>query len=300
KTFIHNDYIFLWYQSGYDGINAWLDAYHGHDLLFVGEKDSITKKLGSLIFGINIISPNSHSSNVDIHMVGDMGQVTNLDIVNIAVIATKNLGQRPTIFNRYDHPFQRNFNGQIYSIFTMIKMIFTQSIGLSTSVHGSFLQYSVESLTMVFGTRSTKDTFNSIQIIEIILRSVNNMPHRFNRSFYFYLMISLNRFISIQEYMVSIILILSPLILKMISINRKMDTFENMNTLYLTFSLVKKILFAVSSGLIILLFPKILNVSQFLQDNYTVMKNLLFQFTIIVLILTIYIAVNSRYFFIHS
>jgi len=84
--------------------------------------------------------------------------------------------------------------------------------------HGEFLRLGIDSITIKAspssssksrGSEATKVEF--AQRVERMVRSLNTMSEKFNRSFYFYVMLGIDSFVSIEEFLWALILFISPL-----------------------------------------------------------------------------------------
>lgn len=85
--------------------------------------------------------------------------------------------------------------------------------------HGLFYRFSVHAVTLesfaTQGSNPYRHGFQSMgQIVEGIMRSVNNLVERLHQSYYFYLLLNSGRFISIGEYIPTLGLILVILLIK--------------------------------------------------------------------------------------
>lgn len=99
-------------------------------------------------------------------------------------------------------------------------MILTQASTFTNGAHGLFQKRSIQSLTLV--AEEEQDDFDYLKadlnqlgkVIEGVFRSCNNMIERFNRSYWFYLLPSTRRYLSISFYMIPLGLLVLPLLLK--------------------------------------------------------------------------------------
>lgn len=88
--------------------------------------------------------------------------------------------------------------------------------------HGLFHRYGIEALTIECVKKESSSTNQNLpqkilallKIVEGISRSLNNLLERFHQSFFFYVIISSERFISIGDYMPSIGLMAGSLLIK--------------------------------------------------------------------------------------
>lgn len=114
---------------------------------------------------------------------------------------------------------------------------------IPTGNHGLFHRYGIEALTIETVKKETATrNLNQVpkimallRIVEGINRSLNNLLERFHQSFFFYVLISSERFISIGDYMPIIGLMAGSLLIKsfllwIINSNRKSEEAEKDKT----------------------------------------------------------------------
>lgn len=101
----------------------------------------------------------------------------------------------------------------------------SQAITLPTGAHGLFQKFAIQALTLEateYGPNSdTPIPITLLQlgrVVEGIFRSLNNLLEKFNRSYWFYLLPSTRRYVSIGYYMISFGLLAMPLIFKALQI----------------------------------------------------------------------------------
>lgn len=105
----------------------------------------------------------------------------------------------------------------------MLSMILSQATGVPNGNHGLFHRYRVESLTLEAVRRSTHSSqanknnialLSLLKTIEGISRSLNNLLERFHQSYFFYILVANDRFVSIGDYMPCLIGMAAPLFIK--------------------------------------------------------------------------------------
>jgi glycosylphosphatidylinositol transamidase len=103
-------------------------------------------------------------------------------------------------------------------------MAVTQATSLPTGAHGVFQKFGIQALTLQTLDQENDAAYLTITVgqlggvVEGIVRSLNNLLERFNRSFWFYLLPSTRRYVSIGMYMVPFALLLSPLLLRVVQL----------------------------------------------------------------------------------
>ncbi|KAG1714998.1 Glycosylphosphatidylinositol anchor attachment 1 protein [Nymphon striatum] len=105
------------------------------------------------------------------------------------------------------------------SMNTLLLMVMKQASGRPSSGHGLFHRYAIQSLTIETNDRPSQKyssiSYNTVgRVIEGVFRSLNNLLEKFHQSFFFYLLPSIHRYISIGMYMPPFALIAIPILLK--------------------------------------------------------------------------------------
>lgn len=102
-------------------------------------------------------------------------------------------------------------------------MMVSQGTSLATGAHGLFQKFAIQAITLEGierGSRGSESGYVPVTLLQVgrvvegIFRSVNNLLEKFNRSYWFYLLPSTRRYISIGYYMIPFGLMTVPLILK--------------------------------------------------------------------------------------
>ncbi|KAF1843917.1 GPI transamidase-like protein component GAA1 [Cucurbitaria berberidis CBS 394.84] len=199
------DIIFLVSGDSTSGPQAWVDAYHdGHDERFV---ESLKIKSGALQGAVAVdypAGPWGHRYD-KLHVVYDgvNGQLPNLDLFNTAVqIASGQLGIGCVIQRMWTHDDSYKERLQ-----TMLRGMISQGLGHATGPHSSFIPYHVDAVTLVTVGDGWHDEMSLGKTVESLFRSLNNLLEHLHQSFFFYLLLQANRFVSIGTYLPSAMLI---------------------------------------------------------------------------------------------
>ncbi|EFA06039.1 glycosylphosphatidylinositol anchor attachment 1 protein [Tribolium castaneum] len=213
------DIIFLITEHEQLGMQAWLEAYHGVACGNDGTLDhgDIKGRAGAIQAAINLELHETAISQVDIKIEGLNGQLPNLDLFNLAAKMLLKEGVPHTFKNRPNKHLKDPVNDWFYSFQTLLAMISTQATGIPNGNHGLYHRFGIEALTLESTPLKggNKAGFPIVgRIIEGIFRSLNNLLERFHQSFFFYLLPSSERFISIGLYMPAICLIAGALFIK--------------------------------------------------------------------------------------
>ncbi|KEQ80140.1 Glycosylphosphatidylinositol:protein transamidase, GAA1 component [Aureobasidium pullulans EXF-150] len=187
------------------GPHAWVDAYHDtHDTTAV---DALKIKAGALQAAIAIdypAGPWGHRFE-KLHVVYDgiNGQLPNLDLVNTAVnIAQGQLGISCTIQRMWNH--QDSYRERLD---TMLRGMMNQAVGHASGPHSVFMPYHIDAITLQTVGDGWHDEISLGRTVESLFRSVNNLLEHLHQSFFFYLLMQANRFVSIGTYLPSAMLI---------------------------------------------------------------------------------------------
>ncbi|GAB7356334.1 hypothetical protein MBLNU459_g7127t1 [Dothideomycetes sp. NU459] len=187
------------------GPRAWVDAYHDtHDPATISSLDI---KAGALQAAVAIDYPaGPWGRRFDkLHIVYDgvNGQLPNLDLFNTAVqIASGHTGIGCTIQRMWDH--NDSYKERLETLF---RGMLSQAIGHASGPHSSFMPYHIDAITLQTVGDGWHDEMSLGRVVEGLFRSVNNILEHLHQSFFFYLLMQSNRFVSIGTYLPSAMLI---------------------------------------------------------------------------------------------
>lgn len=184
------------------GIQAWVDAYHdAHDLSRVA---SLPIKSGLLQGAVAIDHP--HEGRFEgVHIVYDgvNGQLPNLDLINsVNNIANGQMGMHSFIQEKFGH--SDKYNDRLK---TMLRGMMNQGLGHAVGPHSSFIPYHVDAVTLQPVGHGWHDEMGLGRLVEGTFRSLNNLLEHLHQSFFFYLLMHKDRFVSIGTYLPSAMLI---------------------------------------------------------------------------------------------
>ncbi|KAL1494279.1 hypothetical protein ABEB36_009903 [Hypothenemus hampei] len=214
------DIIFLITDHEQLGIQAWLEAYHGVTCGNEGTLNHGTLKgrAGAIQAAINLELHSVKIGQIDIKIEGLNGQLPNLDLFNLAGKICIKEGVFHTFKGKTPKYFRDPYKEWLYSFKNMLNMVSTQATGVPNGNHGLFLRFGIQALTLEGfeqGKAGSRSGFLSIgRVIEGIFRSINNLLERFHQSFFFYILPSHDRYISIGLYMPAVCMIAAALIIK--------------------------------------------------------------------------------------
>lgn len=224
------------------GMQAWLDAYQGTDESDVLKSGTLEARAGSIQAAINLEIQGFDIEYIDVKIEGLNGQLPNLDLVNLV----NRIALKEGLSSGHRQTSSKRRSGAKSKIQTNLKhvfgMILTQATGVPNGNHGLFHRYGIEALTLDAHKRVTTNSqrrqhgaTGTIKLIEGVSRSLNNLLQRFHRSFFFYLLVATDRYISIGDYTLALGLMAGSLLIKAfiiwlkISAKRK-DMERTMNT----------------------------------------------------------------------
>ena len=90
---------------------------------------------------------------------------------------------------------------------TLIRGMGNQALGLSSGPHSAFMPYHVDAITLTTIGDGWQDEMAFGRVVEGIFRSLNNLLEHLHQSFFFYLLMQTNRFVSIGSYLPSAMII---------------------------------------------------------------------------------------------
>lgn len=228
------DIIFLITEQEQLGMQAWLQAYHGSEENDVLKSGTLDATAGSIQAAINLEIQNYDIDFIDVKIEGLNGQLPNLDLVNLVQRLTLkegiSCGHRQTS-NKRRSALKSKLDENLAH---MVSMVLTQATGVPNGNHGLFHRYGIEALTLeghktpsTNYQRRTHGAASLIRLIEGVSRSLNNLLERFHQSYFFYLLVASDRFVSIGDYIPSVALMAGALLIKAfivwLTINKKED-----------------------------------------------------------------------------
>ncbi|PYH91528.1 rhomboid protein 2 [Aspergillus ellipticus CBS 707.79] len=195
------DIIFLFPPDSETGTQAWIDAYHDMQPAFV---QPLPLKSGALQGGLVIEYPFDHRfESLHILYDGVNGQLPNLDLFNTAVsIAGGQMGIGASLQEMWDHNDSYEMRLQ-----TIMRGMVKQGFGYATGPHSSFMPYHIDAITLQPKGEGWQDEMALGRTVEGLCRSLNNLLEHLHQSFFFYLLMQTNRFVSIGTYLPSAMLI---------------------------------------------------------------------------------------------
>lgn len=184
------------------GPQAWVDAYHdAHDVRWI---DSLPLKSGALQGAVALdYAQETRFGSVHIVYDGINGQLPNLDLINSVVnIAGGQMGIGVSIQEMWGH--SDSYEDRLR---TMLRGMMKQGLGVASGAHSCFIPYHVDAVTLRPYGDGWQDEMAMGRVVEGTFRSLNNLLEHLHQSFFFYLLMHKDRFVSIGTYLPSAMLI---------------------------------------------------------------------------------------------
>lgn len=188
---------------------AWADAYHSTTPIVTATHNISTLpiKAGALQAAVALdypVGPWGHRyDKIDIQYDGLNGALPNLDLLNTAVsIASGQMHIGCTLHGISGH--KDSYKDRLRTIAAGLA---TQSLGHATGPHSAFMPYHVDAITLKTMGDGWHDEMNLGRVTESLFRSINNLLEHLHQSFFFYVLLNANRFVSIGNYLPAAMLI---------------------------------------------------------------------------------------------
>ncbi|KFU93761.1 Glycosylphosphatidylinositol anchor attachment 1 protein, partial [Chaetura pelagica] len=210
------DIIFLVNEHDLLGMEAWLEAYHDVNLTEV-QSSGLLGRAGAIQAAISLELSSDVVTSIDVAVEGLNGQLPNLDLLNLFHAFCQKNGLLCTIQGKLPRPEGDSLPAYAHSLQMLLLMVLAQASGWPRGDHGLFLRYRIEAITLrgINSFRQYKYDMTTLgKTLEGMFRKLNNLLERLHQSYFFYLLPSLSRFISIGLYMPAFGFLILVLILK--------------------------------------------------------------------------------------
>ncbi|KAL9127178.1 MAG: hypothetical protein Q9217_003886 [Psora testacea] len=184
------------------GPQAWVDAYHDEHV--PASVSPLPIKSGALQGAVVVDNALDHHFD-SLHIVYDgiNGQLPNLDLFNTAVsIASGQMGIGVALQRMWKHD-----DSYPERLRTMLRGMVSQGLGHSSGPHSSFIPYHIDAITLQAVGDGPQDEMAMGRVVESLFRSLNNLLEHFHQSFFLYLLMQADRFVSIGTYLPSAMLV---------------------------------------------------------------------------------------------
>uniref|UniRef100_A0A667Y977 GPI-anchor transamidase component GPAA1 n=1 Tax=Myripristis murdjan TaxID=586833 RepID=A0A667Y977_9TELE len=197
------DIIFLVNEHDLIGMQAWLEGYH-HTNTTGMDWSPLQGRGGSIQAALSLELSSDVITSLDLVLEGLNGQLPNLDLANLFYAFCQKIGVLCTIQGKLQRDDWDTASGYSHAVQTMMLMVLKQASGRPWGDHGLFLRYHIEAASIkgINSFRQYKTDATTIgRLLEGMFRKLNNLLERLHQSYFFYLMPSLSRFVSIGYYM---------------------------------------------------------------------------------------------------
>ncbi|KAL9090977.1 MAG: hypothetical protein Q9159_001720 [Coniocarpon cinnabarinum] len=199
------DILFVITSDSKAGPQAWVSAYHElHDLASTAP---LTLKAGAIQAAVALdyaASPAGHRfDKLHVHYDGVNGALPNLDLLNtISTVASNQVGITSSIQGMHSHT-----DSYFDRLATIFCGILSQGTGAVTGPHSAFMSYHIDAVTLQTVGDGWHDEMSLGMVVESSFRSINNLLEKLHQSFFFYLLLGSDRFVSIGTYLPSAMLV---------------------------------------------------------------------------------------------
>ncbi|KAJ7632813.1 Gaa1-like protein [Roridomyces roridus] len=216
------DLVFVISDNHLDGMQAWLNAYHGSTQSNL-QAEELELTSGVIWTALNIDYPAHSFSHLGIFHEGINGRLPNQDLLNSFHWISKWTGGVPVLV--YDHLDSQDgvpswipsaYRNEIHTYLqrskTFSRHVGYQVRGTGSGVHGLFHQSAMHSGSTAFTIFAVPANgphgFHAIgRVIESTLRTTNNLLERLHASFFFYILAAPDHFLKIGSFLPSAVLI---------------------------------------------------------------------------------------------
>ncbi|KAF7294771.1 hypothetical protein MIND_01014700 [Mycena indigotica] len=211
------DIVFVVSDGHMDGMQAWLNAYHGRTQSNL-EADELELTSGVIWTALNIDYPGHSFSHLGIFHEGINGRLPNQDLLNsltwiarwtVPVIIYDHLETpRLQIPSWMPNSLRDEIRTYDYRSRNVLRHVKHQARGRGSGVHGLFHQFRIDAFTMFALPATGPHGFHALgHIIESTLRTTNNLLERLHASIFFYILTASEHFLKIGSYLPSAIMI---------------------------------------------------------------------------------------------
>ncbi|KAI6833661.1 Glycosylphosphatidylinositol:protein transamidase, GAA1 component [Hortaea werneckii] len=203
------DILVLFPAESVYGSEAWVSAYHSvsTEATSLRNVSALPIKAGALQGAVALdypVGPWGHRfDKIDIQYDGINGALPNLDLLNTAVsVASGQMHIGCTL-----HGMAKHSDSYRDRLETLGKGLVTQAAGHATGPHSPFMPYHVDAITLKAVGDGWHDEMSLGRTTESLFRSINNLLEHLHQSFFFYILLNANRFVSIGNYLPAAMLI---------------------------------------------------------------------------------------------
>lgn len=193
--------ILVFPEDGHASLRSWVEAYH----------TSLDRTAGSIEAAIVMEYEGvaDYFDYYEINYEGLNGQLPNLDLLNTANTVGRHENLQCSIQSTPANQLLTNtYFSRLRVLFRGILNLALAGLNRNTPGCEAFSGWLIQAFTVkARGTSGPADVTQFGRIVDSTFRSVNNLLEKFHQSFFFYLMLAPNHFVSIGTYLPSAILI---------------------------------------------------------------------------------------------
>ncbi|XP_067323304.1 glycosylphosphatidylinositol anchor attachment 1 protein [Anolis sagrei] len=222
------DIIFLVNEHDLIGMEAWLEAYHDVNVTEL-HSSGMLGRAGAIQAALSLELSSDVITSFDVALEGLNGQLPNLDLVNLFYSFCQKNNLLCTIQGKLQRSDWDSLPAYLHSLQTLLLMVLKQGSGRPQGDHGLFLRYHIEAVTVrgINSFRQYKFDMSTMgATLEGMFRKLNNLLERLHQSYFFYLLPSLSRFVSIGVYMPAFGFLILILVLKALDLWMKLSQFD--------------------------------------------------------------------------
>uniref|UniRef100_A0AC34FBV3 GPI transamidase component GAA1 n=1 Tax=Panagrolaimus sp. ES5 TaxID=591445 RepID=A0AC34FBV3_9BILA len=199
------DIIFLFAHPSAIGVEAWLAAFHGHEIpnLYANPLDG---RSGTIV-GVFIFDYiGQHFTSANLKFYGVNGRQPNLDLVNIVARISRKSAFASVVNGIYPQEFLRNPTQHAELFHSFIESVFDQTFVEINGLNSVFGSYGISAVTIEGNNpASNRNRATDIQdmavFVEACFRSLNNVLEKLHQSYFLYYLLSPDKFMSVAYYM---------------------------------------------------------------------------------------------------
>lgn len=204
------DLVFLFTSEDEWGPQAWVEAYFGiHNPKLLHEP--LLSRSGSIQAAITLDLHTFNINHIDISTVSQNGLLPNQDIFNALVTVCKKSGMAVSFDGQPSGGEFYESSDYVGLVKTLMNMVALQASGHQSGLHGAFVRYHIDALTIRGGGPSGAHVSGLMKFgrcVEGLLRSMNNLLEKLHHSYYTFLTLSSSKYLSISVYLPPLVLVL--------------------------------------------------------------------------------------------
>lgn len=203
-------------EDGQDTLRNWVNSYH----------TSLDQTGGSILSAIIMEYPSGGDSvdYIELEYAGLNGQLPNLDLVNTAIMVADHEGFRVSIHKAPRGQLWANDYGS--RLTTLVQAVLDYGTAGILPPPGSFggngceafSGWNIQTVTLHAVGKGERDITTYGRVVEAIFRSVNNLLEKFHQSYFFYLLLGPQSFVSIGTYLPCVALVAAAFVVAAVSV----------------------------------------------------------------------------------